>query len=486
MLSAKRERALCMALCLLASAVLLLLCSQCSPLYPTNVWPDANCLLTVGRVMREGGVVYRDIYEQKGPTLYLFHALASCISDSSFLGVYVLEVLSFAAVLYLACRMGMRRRSAWASYCDAVLIGACLLVGGAFSRGDSAEEFCLPYLMAALYIVFLQYGARKGPMQLRALFACGLMAGMVATIKFTILGLFVGLCMTEGILALRAGGMRRALQSAGVFLAGMLTPIALWCAYFAAHGALGDAYAAYIHNNIFLYSDEARTLADAARDIVSAARENVLWVLLASIGLLALMLDRREKMQLRLAVACMAACAFAAVFLLGRTWPYSPLVLGVFAFVGFASAPNRADGMQSVLLRRLASSVSCALALAVALFLSPNAYLRGVEKEALAQTRLAAYVHEGATVLQYNHLDDGLYLASGRLPQQKYFVNLNVDYEEMRSELDRYVQEAIPDYVLVSWNELPARFDRYQLIATDAGYDDQDRINKMLYLYRRK
>ena len=87
------------ALCLLASCVLLLLCSQCSPLYPTNVWVDANCLLTVGRVMKEGGVLYRDIYEQKGPTLYLIHAIAACISDTSFLGVYVLEVVSFCSYM---------------------------------------------------------------------------------------------------------------------------------------------------------------------------------------------------------------------------------------------------------------------------------------------------------------------------------------------------------------------------------------------------
>jgi len=486
MLPCKREKALYMALCLLASCVLLLLCSQCSPLYPTNVWPDANCLLTVGRVMREGGVVYRDIYEQKGPTLYLIHALAACISDGSFLGVYVMELLSLAAALYMAWRIGRRRRQAWASYCDTVLIGACLLVGGAFSRGDSAEEFCLPYLMAALHIVFSQYGAKKGPMQPRALFLCGLMAGMVASIKFTILGMFVGLCMAEGVLALREGGMKRALKSAGVFLAGMLTPIALWCAYFACHGALGDAYTAYIHNNIFLYSDENRTLLDVAYDVWETVRSNALWVLLAVCGMLSFLLDRRESAQLRLGVLAMAVCAFAAVFLLGRTWPYSPLVLGVFAFVGFGSAVSPADRLKSDAMRRLASSVSCVLAVAVALCLSPNAYLRGTPKAELAQARLAAYVHEGATVLQYNHLDDGLYLASGRLPQQKYFVNLNVNYDEMRSELDRYVQEAIPDYVLVSWHELPAQFDRYQLIATDAGYDDMDRINKMLYLYRRK
>ena len=472
--------------CLLAAGVLLLLCSQCSPLFPINVWGDANCLMTVGRVMRKGGVIYRDIYEQKGPTLYLIHAIAACISDTSFLGVYVLEVVSFSAVLYLACRMAMRRRRAFAAYADAVLVGACLLAGSAFSRGDSAEEFCLPFLMGALALAFRHYGEEDGPMPLRALFVCGLLAGMVATIKFTILGLFVGLCAAEGVLALRSGGMKRALQSAGAFLVGMLLPVAAWCAYFALHGALGDFYTAYIHNNVFLYSDDARTVMDLVRDLWATVRDNTLWVLLTGIGMLGFMLDRREKLQLRLAVLSMAAGAFAAVYLLGRTWAYSPLVLGVFALAAYGALANKWDCVPHRAARFAVSAVSLVLALAVAVCLSPNAYLRGKPQKKMAQYRLAKYVHEGATLLQYSHLDDGLYLAADRLPQQKYFVRLNVNYDEMYAELDRYVREAIPDYVLTSWEPLPQEFDRYQLIATDAGYDDRDRINKMLYLYRRR
>ena len=480
---ARREKRKIGLFCLAASAVLLLLCSQCSPLYPINVWGDANCLLTVGRVMKAGGVVYRDIYEQKGPTLYLLHMLAACMSDGSFLGVYVLEVLSLAATLCLACRMMLRRMSARAACALSALLGACVLIGGAFSRGDSAEEFCLPYLMAALTLAFEEYGQHPGPMRKRTLLVCGLMAGMVATIKFTILGLFVGLCIAEGVLALRAGGIRRALVSAGVFLAGMLLPVLLWCAYFAAHGALGDMYTAYIHNNIFLYSDEARTAMDVLHDIWDAVRDNTLWVTAAVGGLLMLLTDRQERLAVRLAALSMAACAFAAVFLLGRTWPYSPLVLCVFAFTGMGAVGER---MGRLLEKRWAAAAACALALIFALLLSPNAYLRGEDRENLAQTRLARYVHEGATLLQYSHLDDGLYLATGTLPQQKYFVRLNVNCEEMLAELDRYVAEAIPDYVLTAWEPLDAKFDRYQLIATDAGYDDRDRINKLLFLYRRK
>ena len=128
----------------------------------------------------------------------------------------------------------------------------------------------------------------------------------------------------------------------------------------------------------------------------------------------------------------------------------------------------------------------CAAGLAWTYFATPNAFLRGQKLETLAQGRLAAYVEEGASLLQYNHLDDGQYLTTHTVPQEKYFVRLNVHLDEMRSELDRAVREAVPDYVLVGWDELPAEFDRYQLIATDVGYDDSNRLNKMLYLYRRK
>lgn len=485
-MSKRLEKVYIALFCLAASTVLLLLCSQCSPLYPINVWVDANCLLTVGRVMREGGVIYRDIYEQKGPTLYLIHAIAACISDTSFLGVYVMEVFSFAATLYAACRLAMRRANAPLAVGACALMGACILISRTFSFGDSAEEFCLPYLMGALAIAFDQYGNKAGPMDDRALFMCGLLAGVVLTIKFTILGLFVGLCIAEGVLALREGGMKRALKSAGVFLVGMLLPLAAWCAYFACHGALGDFLGSYFYNNIFLYNAEARKLVDLAYSVYVTMRSNPVWVFAAVGGMIVFLADRKERLQLRLAVLAMAFCAFAAVFCLGNIWPYYPLVLGVFAFSGLGTVCSGIERrLASRTQRRIIGAGLCVLSLVTGWF-SPNAFLRGVAKEELAQSRLAAYVHEGATLLQYHYLDDGLYLAANRLPQQKYFVRLNVDFEEMYVELDRYVREAIPDYVLTAWIPLPEEFDRYQLIAQDAGYDDSRRINKPFYLYRRK
>ena len=479
--AARREWAAAGVFCLVAAALLLALCSQSAPLYPMNTWDDANCLLTVGRVMKDGGVIYRDIYEQKGPTLYLLHMLAAMISETSFFGVYILETISLAAAMLIAFGMIKKRAGMAVSLGMTALWAACVLVSKSFAQGDSAEEICLPYLMGALALADGEYGAGRGPMGAKKLFVCGLLAGVVATIKYTILGLFVGLCIAEGVMALRAGGMRRALKSAGAFLGGMALPVILWVIYFAANGALGDAYTAYIHNNIFLDQGEG-TAGELVLTLARAVRDNASWSIPAIAGMLCVLLDRDTHAQKRGAMLSMALCSLAVVFLLGRTWPYCPLVLCVFAVPCFALAAGWL-GRRS---EKAAGVAALALAVLMAYGMTPNAYLRGVNRDDLAQYRLAGYVHEGASVLQYTHLDDGFYLATGALPVGKYFVRLNVDYGEMRAELDRYVAEGVPDYVLCSWSELPERFNNYQLIATDAGYDDRGRINKAFYLYRRK
>ena len=471
-------------ICFALSALLILLCSMSSPLYPLNIWDDANCLLTVGRVMKSGGVLYRDIYEQKGPLLYGIHMLAACISETSFLGVYWLETLSFAALLLFVRRMlrlWASERAAWASV---LLFGAFAATSRAFARGDSAEEFCLPLLAAALCAVCSHAKQEQGPMTLRGMFALGVLAGAVATIKYTVLGLFIGLCIAQGIPLLIRGRFGQLLVSAGVFLAGMMLPILPWLGYFACHGALGDAYTAYIHNNVFLYSAAERSLGTLAETIARAGVQNVFWAAPAAASVLLISMDREKSGFMRLSVVLSAICAAAAVFLPGEVHPYYPLVLSVFAPFALAYGFNAVE--KALPAKQLLLPVTAAAAAVIAVLLSPNAFLRGVSLSDTAQGRLAAQMEPGATLLQYSHLDDGLYLTSGALPQEKYFVLLNVDYPEMREALDAAVREGRPDYVLVSWRELPEEFDRYTLWAADVGYDDEGRLNKALYLYRRK
>jgi len=470
-------------LCALAASVLLLLCSMCSPLYPLNIWDDANCLLTVGRVMKEGGVLYRDVYEQKGPLLYLIHMLAAMISDSSFLGVFLFEIASFTVVLAFVQRMICLWTSKSAAWAGTMLFGACVLVSRSFARGDSAEEFCLPFLVAALYVVCAHAKRSEGALTARKMFLLGIAAGCVTTIKYTALGLFFGLCLAQGGFLIAKRDVRSVLKSAGVFLFGMALPVLPWLMYFAAHGALPDAYTAYIHNNIFLYHAAARTVFDIFTEIARAGRQNVSWSLLAFAGVLLVLAGKRENTFLRLAVLLSALCAGAAVFLPGTVYPYYPLVLCVFTPFALAWLLPKVEHMLRNNRILIAAALCCSVFAAV--LLSPNAFLRGIRLEDTAQGRLAAQMEPGASLLQYSHLDDGLYLTHGVLPEEKYFVLLNVAYPQMRDALDEAVRVGRPQYVLVSWRELPQEFDRYTLVAQEMGYDDENRLSKVLHLYRR-
>ena len=80
-------------------AAVITLCSKCSPIYPFNNWDDTNSFFTVGKAIANGKVVYRDIYEQKGPLLYYLFVLVYRISETTFIGAYIFEIA--AAFLFL-------------------------------------------------------------------------------------------------------------------------------------------------------------------------------------------------------------------------------------------------------------------------------------------------------------------------------------------------------------------------------------------------
>ena len=486
----KRQRALFVTVLLAAAFAMTALCSMSSPLYPTNIWGDANCLLTVGRAMRAGRVLYRDIYEQKGPLLYFAHMLCACVSDTSFFGVYLMESLCCFAFLLAAVRF-LRRRVGRAALPGALLIAACILSSGTFVRGDSAEEFCLPLAMAALCV--FDGGAQKGAMSLARLFVLGLLAGLVAAVKFTLLGIFLGLCLAAGLMALRRGGMRLAGKSAGVFLLGMALPVLPWMLYFLSRGALPDFLTAYVYNNIFLYAGEARM---NLREWAQSFRQGILWALPCLIGLPFFLSDRKEPGFARLGAGAAFCLQLMAVLLPGRVWQYSALAVSPFAVWGVLPA---ARGIRAALCRLrakgilppagrgiLSFAISAALSFTLCGFATPNAFLRGVSLSDTAQGRLAEKIPKGSSLLQYKFLDDGLYLACGAIPEEKYFVLLNVRLLEMRDALDEAVDEGRPDYVLTSYDPLPKRFSRYELVATDLGFLDSNRPRKDLYLYRRK
>ena len=73
----------------------LTICSRSSFIYLFNNWDDSNSYFTMGKMMMNGGVIYRDLFDQKGPLLYFIYGLGYLLSHTSFSGVFLIEIISF-------------------------------------------------------------------------------------------------------------------------------------------------------------------------------------------------------------------------------------------------------------------------------------------------------------------------------------------------------------------------------------------------------
>ena len=98
------KRAFPALLALLCATLALLIATSSSPLYAANFWTDTNIYFTIGRGMTRGLMPYRDLFDHKGPLLFMLYALGAAISDTSFVGVFILEALSLAAAVYAGWR----------------------------------------------------------------------------------------------------------------------------------------------------------------------------------------------------------------------------------------------------------------------------------------------------------------------------------------------------------------------------------------------
>ena len=69
-------------------------------MYPFNGWDDFNSFYTVGSGWANGLIPYKDLFEQKGPLLYLIFMIGYLMSPYKFIGVFGIEVI-FLHLLYI-------------------------------------------------------------------------------------------------------------------------------------------------------------------------------------------------------------------------------------------------------------------------------------------------------------------------------------------------------------------------------------------------
>jgi hypothetical protein len=218
---------------------------------------------TIARTLLDGGVLYRDAVDQRAPLSYYAEALVFAVAGENNLWAmraFVAALIAGTAwSLFLAARaLGRPVGGVAAAALYAVLTTTLLAPGDAFA---SNPEWFVAFFSAAATAVFL--GDRR-PAPRRAA-AVGALFGLAFLSKQpALLELAAPLAVLAWRRFRRTLTNRETIQLTAALLGGWLVPVLATVAYFAAHGALGDAVFFSWTYNLRYYGPEISTAERAA------------------------------------------------------------------------------------------------------------------------------------------------------------------------------------------------------------------------------
>lgn len=488
-----RERVRILLLCLVIAAAALFFCSKSSPAYPINDWSDANIYFSAGKGMLAGRVMYRDLYDHKGPLIYALHALCALACPADFTGVWVLEIL-FAAVFLLESYRTVRAMAGKrAAFVSVPLTALCAYTAYCFQAGDSAEELALPMILL-VQLHWLDALESGKPAPFGRLLGDGFLFGCVFWMKFTLCGA-PGMALLLGCLwAARQNGVKGFFRCLGRLAAGFLLSTLPWLMYFGLNGAITDWLKTYLYDNLFLYSGGEGGLLWRAKQMVKSVWEwltrSPLCALPVCAGVIASCFGREKNGWRRLSWLLPFLLGALGVFIGGKTYPYYPLALAAFLPCFFGWAGGLLEKPLSRVSKRAygcAAAILCGLCVLLCPVLSSNVKESfGQPRSETMQYQFAARMAEtpGATLLNYGFMDAGFYTAAQITPNVKYYHQTNVPLREMLDEQVRYIHDGVCDYVVTRGRQPEDILETYDLIATaetpEGFWYDQ------VYLYRRK
>ncbi len=483
------------------SIVVLGICSKSSPLYPMNDWVDVHCFFTMGKGMLNGQVLYRDLYEQKGPVLYFLFALVSLISDTSFIGVFLLEVATYTLFLYYGGKiMQLYCGERFVTYIAVAVLGIVPAVSPAFAHGGSVEQLCMGFMAYGLYSVLLCFQEKK-PLSFGCGIANGVFAGMVFWIKFTMAGFHAGLCVSVALgYLLYVKDWRKLLQLIGGFLLGFFAVTAVVFLYFICTGAVKDLFTAYFYNNLFLYPSESEL------SKLQQIQDCLKWGLFYNGGIAALvylgfsflvLMIWKRPMDLICSLLCFAGLVSLTYWGgkgIMQGYVYYDYVLTLFTIFGLSGCCWAISQISWPWPLPDWKPYAAAPVLAAILILSGslcfqngrNVYLMNYEKEELPQYQFAQIINqkENPTLLNYGFLDGGFYYAADVLPNSRFFCTFNVAAPDMWESQWEMLREGQFDFVVTRSYTLPASYRKYELVDTaDMIFEG---IDFTYYLYRLK
>ena len=456
--------------------------SECSFLYRTNEWDDVHCFYTVSAALRDGKVIYRDIYEQKGPYLYFIHAFAIMLSPGHYYGAYILELIYgfiFAWAIYRIIGLFIENKKV--TLIGTLTVMLLYYISIAFNKGDSVEEMMIPFYALSLYWLIKMAKVDKDMKWYQSIFV-GLFCGLAFFCKFTLIAFYAGVVIMTFVLYWKKGKLANGFASIGFFLLGFAIAWIPALIYFGVNNAFSDLYQVYFYNNIFHYSSaESSGIGNRLFRMLEAWYVRFAfgysYFLFILFGFFYIVFNKRiKKDKVFYSVLLPYITMNLMIVVGGVSYSYYGLPNSIFAFIGIYALydliTHKEKAHNFVIKHQKPLQISALSLLTVLSFVgTPNLPRMFKSKNEIMEYQMKYIIEQEEeskrTVLNYGCLDVGVYYLCNIQPTTKYFTGLNGHFEELEKEQQRIVDDCEVTFVIACLDNLPLRVDdHYDVVFT--------------------
>ena len=146
---------------------------------------DSSVFRNVAEVILNGGMPYSDIFDHKGPLLYILNTLGQLINFKN--GIWIIELFSIFVVLFFTYKSFKLFCKTTNSYIGTFLISTILIQY--LEGGNLTEEYAIPFISVSLYI-FLDYLKNQNISKLRIII-CGFSFASVCLIRINMIPVWI-------------------------------------------------------------------------------------------------------------------------------------------------------------------------------------------------------------------------------------------------------------------------------------------------------
>lgn len=418
--------------------VLLLFLSPDSYLYDLFGRCDSAWFFMCGKAWMNGMVPYVDFADSKGPLLWLIYGVGYMFSPHSFVGVFWLSVVVYAATFSLAyklTRLVADRR---------VVLGVLVLLPIALlfrfvHKEVRAEDFCYPLAMACLYLSVLVAKEKE-----RRLFwpAYGIGACLMASllIKWSITLMLSGTAFVILVFSLKRKDYKGILGG----LYGLCTIAIPFVIYFLWQGNLSAFFQEYFLNTYTTVSHQPLTERLIEKGMHLGGRFFIVSFTVTILGFVIFCYRYKQSWWL---------CAIPLPFTLLIATPGFAYYYSILMPLMVVPCIVTADIMlERILMRPKLLRLSCVIVVIVGMFLNfhrhPFRFEQTAERSAYHSMEkiMAQVINPRLTIYP---MDNGLGIVAHALPANKYWALQNGYTSSMLAERKEALRKRKADFIIV-------------------------------------